>query len=85
MTATYIHIDPSVSEDEEVQRGEEVGTIAAIEFDHLDFGIRTDSYDDPNAHRGALPKSETTCPDKGYLPAYPEEWVDPLDFEYDTW
>jgi len=71
-TTVYIHIIPSVSFNDTVEKGDEIGTITnyggAV---HLHFGLRIGTYSN-TSNRGRLPQS--IC---GGDPAYPENFIDP--------
>ncbi|RLG06382.1 MAG: hypothetical protein DRN68_07025, partial [Thaumarchaeota archaeon] len=92
-TSIYIHVNPIVELGQQVQKGEKIAEIAAIDgTEHLHFGIRYGNYSEV-AKRGALPQKRgqsdwqngkfTGCRTD---PLFPERFVDPLSlsFEYTT-
>ncbi|GMU74311.1 MAG: hypothetical protein AMXMBFR44_5080 [Candidatus Campbellbacteria bacterium] len=81
-TVVYWHVDASVSEDDVVNRGDTIGTVANISptTSHLHFGYRQGSYHSANSLAGSLP--QTVC---GEYPAFPENFVNPANFSFASW
>ncbi len=82
-TTVYMHIEPLFRENDHVEKGQVIATIADISGAHLHFGIRKAKYGE-YATRGALPRIKTNdnnfCRDD---PVFPDKFIDPLVLKYD--
>ena len=74
-TTVYWHVDPLVNQGEYVTQGQKIATVADMgDNTHFHFGFREAPYSNI-ANHGALPQN--AC---GGDPAWPEHFVDPLQF-----
>ena len=90
-TTSYMHVNPVVKEEDYVNKGQKISTIANIDGDeHLHFGVRSSTYSGISK-RGALPQKHgdsdyqdgrfTGCKSD---PLFPEKFVDPMKLKYET-
>lgn len=77
-TTTYIHVTPSVSYNDPVDKGDPIGTVVNYGGPvHLHFGLRNGVYNN-TSNRGRLPQS--VC---GGDPAFQENFENPSDFLFE--
>jgi len=86
-TTVYEHINPLVSVGQNVDKGQQIATVAEIEgYQHLHFGIKCGGYEAIST-RGALPiehgpcDKKTDCSTSGCRcdPLFPGPFINPLD------
>ncbi len=88
-TTSYLHLNlPSVTQEQEVQRGTPLGTTIYLEDDkgnpisHLHFGLRIADFNNTVSQAGALPEVTCTDPSGVTYPAFPASFIDSEEMDW---